>query len=176
MPKANKPVIVCSVIAAIGSIIVAVIAALPQSKNSKTDKSDSTIKTDTSGSGNTVISGSGNTVIAPTSSSDSHAGSRQELLKILEPRHEDIRLLLDEEASQSPDPEAFTKFRNLVEGKLAAIRNALENREDIRARDTTKELLNLLESEEAKRLLPKTILQKISNLCFEPPGPPQRNL
>jgi hypothetical protein len=100
-----------------------------------------------------------------TTSSPSH----QELSALLKGNHRQIKLKLDALSIGAEDQEQFNLFRNEIEHRLDSIKDANDHGQEVRFREESKSLVDYLNTEEAKKVIPADILEKFKTWCYELP-------
>ena len=95
--------------------------------------------------------------------------SREELNALLKGNHRQIKLKLDALSIGTEDQEQFKLVREEIERRLDAIKDANDHSQEVRFRDESKSLVDYLNTEEAKKVLPADILEKFKTWCYEMP-------
>ena len=93
--------------------------------------------------------------------------STQELQKLLGDRYAQLRRVLDTEENKAPDRIQFAAFRARVDVHLRTLEDAISRQDMIRVHDATKELVNLLDSDDAKKALSPEGRFQLLYECFQ---------
>lgn len=93
--------------------------------------------------------------------------SAEELKKLLGDRYVEMRRVLDTEASNASDKKAFTSVRTRIEDYLHILEDAIAREDMIRVHETTKNLIDLLKSEQTKKILNPSVAAQLEGLCYE---------
>lgn len=104
-------------------------------------------------------------------------GSGAELRKLIQSQHDEIRTKLKEASKTTTQPEKFKKVQKDLEDRLLRIEEACNDNQDIRFRQETKRLVDFLNSDPAREVLPPELLERFKEQCYEPPRPdPMKDL